>query len=353
MIYNSLLLLVPVIYLYSMKLTRKQIKEGLEATPIDTLLMGSPKTLTHKQKAFAEALAMTGNKAEAYRSAYDTKSSPKIQSQEGQALAKNPVIAMQVEAIKLSIEAQKYLLPAHLRALTIQKLTEKALDPDVNHAQQIKALELLGKITEVALFSERKEIITTDTSASAKDRLIASLAHAIRSSAHISIDKKQEADDLLAEITGGSLANPDPDTIDQAPQDNNGQHDKADDYLSNETQEAGTANRSTPPDPTPQIAQIFHDPLTHTIPLKQSAPISETPPLSFTNTEWEGVDNLHTEVAETPTETTPLSSQNEEGEGVSNFWEQFEETPTETPPLSSSGSPTTPVDTSNPNWREV
>jgi hypothetical protein len=79
-----------------MKLTRKQIKEGLEATPIDTLLLGSPKTLTHKQKAFAEALALTGNKAEAYRSAYDTKSSPKIQSQEGQALAKNPVIAMQV-----------------------------------------------------------------------------------------------------------------------------------------------------------------------------------------------------------------------------------------------------------------
>ena len=309
-----------------MKLTRKQIKEGLEATPIDTLLMGSPKTLTHKQKAFAEALAMTGNKAEAYRSAYDTHSTPKIQSQEGQALAKNPVIAMQVEAIKLSIEAQKYLLPAHLRALTIQKLTEKALDPDVNHAQQIKALELLGKITEVALFSERKEIITTDTSATAKDRLIQSLAQAIRSSAHISIDKKQEADDLLAEITGGSLANPNPDTIDQAPEDIEGQDHKADDYLINEPEAVEKANGSTPPNPPPQNAEIFDDPTTHTIPDKQSAPISKTP---------------------------PLSSQNEEGEGVYNFWEQFDKTPTETPPLVDSGSPTTPVDTSNPNWREA
>jgi hypothetical protein len=121
-----------------------------------------------------------------------------------------------IESMKVSLEAQKYLLPAHLRALTIQKLTEKALDPDVNHAQQIKALELLGKITEVALFSERKEIITTDTSATAKNRLIQSLAQAIRSSANISIDKKQEADALLAEITGGSLSNPEPDTIDQA-----------------------------------------------------------------------------------------------------------------------------------------
>jgi len=309
-----------------MKLTRKQIKEGLEATPIDTLLFGEPKTLTKKQKAFCEALAKTGNKAEAYRQAYDTDTSPAIQSLEGQRLAQNPIISLQVEAIKLSLEAQKYLLPAHLRALTIQKLTEKALDPDVNHAQQIKALELLGKITEVALFSERKEIITTDTSATAKDRLIQSLAQAIRSSAHISIDKKQEADDLLAEITGGSLSNPEPQTVDQAPETINGQDHQAKDHLLNDPEEAEKAEGLTPPDPTRPNAEIFTVPPTHTIPLKQSAPISETPPLSVPNTE---------------------------GEGVSNFWEQFEETPTETPPLVDSGSHTPPVDTSNPNWREA
>ena len=309
-----------------MKLTRKQIKEGLEATPIDTLLMGSPKTLTHKQKAFAEALALTGNKAEAYRQAYDTNSSPKIQSQSGQALAKNPVISMQVEAIKLSLEAQKYLLPAHLRALTIQKLTEKALDPDVNHAQQIKALELLGKITEVALFSERKEIITTDTSATAKDRLIQSLAQAIRSSAHISIDKKQEADDLLAEITGGSLSNPEPQTVDQAPEDIEGQDHQAKDHLLNDPEAVETEEGLTPPTPMHQNSAFFDDPLIHTIPDKQIHSISETPPLSFTNTEWEG---------------------------VSNFWEQFEEPAKETPPLVDSGSPTPPIDISNPNWKEV
>jgi hypothetical protein len=231
-----------------------------------------------------------------------------------------------IEAMKVSLEAQKYLLPAHLRALTIQKLTEKALDPDVNHAQQIKALELLGKITEVALFSERKEIITTDTSATAKDRLIQSLAQAIRSSAHISMDKKREADDLLAEITGGSLANPDPDTIDQASEDNITQDHKAEGYLQSEPEAEEIENGLTPPDPTPQIVEFFGDPTTHTIPLKQSAPISETPPLSVPNTE---------------------------GEGVSNFWEQFEEPAKETPPLIDSGSPTPPVDTSNPNWREA
>jgi len=309
-----------------MKLTRKQIKEGLEATPIDTLLFGEPKTLTKKQKDFAEKVAMGKPKAQAYREAYDTHTNPSAQAVEGHRLSQNPHISLMIESMKVSLEAQKYLLPAHLRALTIQKLTEKALDPDVNHAQQIKALELLGKITEVALFSERKEIITTDTSATAKDRLIQSLAQAIRSSAHISIDKKQEADDLLAEITGGSLSNPEPMTVDQAPETINGQDHQAKDHLLNDPEEAEKAEGLTPPDPTPQNAENFTVPPTHTIPDKQSAPISETPPLSVPNAE---------------------------GEGVYNFWEQFEEPAKETPPLVDSGSPTPPIDISNPNWREA
>jgi LysM repeat protein len=295
-----------------MKLTRKQIKEGLEAMPIDTLLIGSPKTLTKKQKDFAEALAKTGNKAEAYRQAYNTHSSPTIQSQEGQKLAKNPIIALQVEAIKLSLEAQKYLLPAHLRALTIQKLTEKAIDPEVNHAQQIKALELLGKITEVALFSERKEIITTDTSAKAKDKLIDTLAKAIRSSSNISLDKKRQADELLREITGGSLDNPNPETIDQAPEDNIDQDHITEDHLSTEPEAEEKAEDLTPPSATPQIVGNFEYDLSHTIPDKQSPSISEMPPLSFTESEWGGGDN---------------------------FWDKFEDKPTETPPLDKSGSP--------------
>jgi hypothetical protein len=308
-----------------MKLTRKQIKEGLEATPIDTLLMGSPKTLTHKQKAFAESVAKGKTKAEAYRSAYDTHTTAQAQRVEAHRLSLNPKIALMIDSMKVSIEASKYLLPAHLRALTIQKLTEKALDPDVNHAQQIKALELLGKITEVALFSERKEIITTDTSATAKDRLIQSLAQAIRSSANISIDKKQEADDLLAEITGGNLSNPDPQTVDQAPEDNITQDHQAKDHLLNDPEAVEIEEGLTPPTPMHQNGAEIGDPLSHTIPHKQSAPISETPPLSIPNAE---------------------------GEGVSNFWDQFEEPATQKTPLVDSGSHTPHIDISNPNWRE-
>ena len=301
MIYNALLSYIPIIYLLSMKLTRKQIKEGLEAMPIDTLLLGEPKTLTKKQKDFAQAVALGKPKAQAYREAYDTTASPQIQATEGHKLAKHPQINLMIEAMKLSLEAQKYLLPSHLRALTIQKLTEKAIDPDVNHAQQIKALELLGKITEVALFSERKEVITTDTSAKAKDKLINTLAQAIRSSNHISMDKKQEAESLLSEITGGSLANPNPETI------------EAEDHLSNETGSDAFQDTETPRTRMHHNGAEIEDALSHTIPDKQSSTFTETP---------------------------PLSSENEEGEGVDNFWKELEAPSTGNTPLVKSGSPT-------------
>ena len=296
-----------------MKLTRKQIKEGLEATPIDTLLLGSPKTLTAKQKAFAESVAKGKSKAEAYRSAYDTNTTANAQRVEAHRLSMNPNIALMIESMKVSLEAQKYLLPAHLRALTIQKLTEKALDPEVNHAQQIKALELLGKITEVSLFTERKEITATDTSASAKDKLIASLAHAIRSSANISEAKKKDADTLLAEITGGSLTNPEPTTVDQAPEDIESQDiTQAEPTIAGDNPSASVVI-DDPLCPTPQNNLNFQATLLHSIPDKQSAPITETPPLSFTNTEWEG---------------------------VSNFWDTFEKAPTAEHPPTNLGSHT-------------
>ena len=169
-----------------------------------------------------------------------------------------------------------------LRALTIQKLTEKAIDPEVKPAQQLKALELLGKITEVALFTERKEITTNDTSAKAKDRLIQSLAQAIRSSKHITEAKKIEADELLNEITGGNLSNPEPDTIDQAPDDKISQDitDEAPSIF--EAPDTEKADNLNPPPPDRPILHNSEGRPMHTIPDKQSDSISEAQPLSFT-----------------------------------------------------------------------
>ena len=224
---------------------------------------------------------------------------------------KNPQVSTHIESIKVAIEAQKYLFPAHLRALAIQQLTEKALDPAVPPAIQVKCLELIGKMSEVALFTERKELKQTDTTSEAKQKLIDSLANAIRSSRNLSGDRKKDAEDLLKEITGS-----DPITIDQIPEieadQEEDQEDAASvDQLSPDLAETENAQESTPPLPTPQNQSQTQASTCHSIPHNQSPTFTETP---------------------------PLSSENEEGEGVSNFWEQFEDAPTETPPLVKDGS---------------
>jgi hypothetical protein len=189
------------------RLTRKEIEAGLEAMPIQTILLGATgaKTtkLTHKQRAFAKEVAMGETKAGAYRKAYKSKGKPQTQSIEGQKLMKNPAIALQVEAITLALEANQYITPASLRALAIHKITEKALDPDVPPAQQLKALELLGKITEVALFTERREIVQVTNSQEMKDKLLNSIRLALSSQDATDVDLN-DADSLLAEITGST-----------------------------------------------------------------------------------------------------------------------------------------------------
>lgn len=169
------------------KLTREQIREGLKAQPIEALLLGAGNakktTLTHKQRKFAQALAQGETKAAAYRAAYDTHSTPAIQSLEGQRLASHPSIALQVEALRLAAEARAYATPPALRALVLERLTAHAIDPDVKPAQRLRALELLGKVTEVAAFTERRELIKVTDSSQARTKLIQTLRDAMRAGA--------------------------------------------------------------------------------------------------------------------------------------------------------------------------
>lgn len=114
---------------------------------------------------------------------------------------KNPAIVSQVEAFRLAIEAQKLATPAHLRALTIQKLTEGALDPEFPPAQRVKCLELLGKITEVALFTERREVVQVKDPEQVKQKLLESIRLAMKSGSAQDVDYSS-GDELLAELQG-------------------------------------------------------------------------------------------------------------------------------------------------------
>ncbi len=189
------------------RLTRKEITQGLESMPVETLLLGvstsKEKRLTPKQIEFAKQLALGESKAGAYRKSHKSKAKPATQSKNGQALAKRKSIQTQVEAFKVALEAQKYQTPAHLRALAIHKITEKVLDEDCPPAQQLKALELLGKITEVALFTERRETVHVSDPREMREKLMASIQLAIENSQAIDVEAKS-ADDLLAELVGNN-----------------------------------------------------------------------------------------------------------------------------------------------------
>jgi hypothetical protein len=265
------------------RLTRKEIEAGLEAMPMDTLLLGAvnAKTtkLTHKQRAFAKEVALGNTKTGAYRKVYKSKGKPSTQSAEAQKLTKNPSIATQIEAFRVALEANQYITPASLRALAIHKITEKALDPDVPPAQQLKALELLGKITEVALFTERREIVQITNSQEMKDKLLNSIRLAISSQGAEDVEL-DDADSLLAEITGVSPV-----------VDDEGTHELADDDVMDEVQEQiedGVASTNGNPadlhTPDSQFSALVSEPDLHSIPdIKSPSKILTGNPLPVTN----------------------------------------------------------------------
>jgi len=192
-----------------MKLTRAQVKESLKSVPIETILLGVHSArqtgLTPKQIRFAEEIAKGESKAGAYRKAYKSKGKPETQSRRGVELTNDGRIQAQIEAFQAAFEAQKYATPVHLRALTIHQLTKHALDEDFPPAQRMKALELLGKITEVALFTERREVVHVSNPAEIKEKLMASLRLAISANGATDAAMVIDADDLLAEIEQGKI----------------------------------------------------------------------------------------------------------------------------------------------------
>ena len=191
------------------KLKRSEVVEALKTCPIESVLVGASRgterALTAKQRKFAEAIARGETKAGAYRAAYDTQAKPDTQSQAGTRLMNDSRIAAQVAAFQAAAEAKRYATPAALRSLVIEQLTAMAVDDGVKHAQRLRALELLGKVTEVAAFTERREVVTVSDSGAARDRLIDSLRAALRSDA---IDADVVGETLIAELRPGDLHNP-------------------------------------------------------------------------------------------------------------------------------------------------
>ena len=147
---------------------RKALREALNTVPLDSLFSPAvSKELTGKQKRFALEVAKGSSKAEAYRRAYNVKSKNTLQREPYQ-LTRDQRITNEIEALQLAIKAQEYQTPAALRALVIQSLVGVITNPDAQPGQITAAAKVLGTVTEVAAFTERKEVRTITSSEDAQ-----------------------------------------------------------------------------------------------------------------------------------------------------------------------------------------
>lgn len=215
------------------KLTRKQVAEGLKSVPLDVVLLGAAGAkqtkLTPKQRKFAEGIAMGKTGAQSYRDSYNTHTAPIHAGHQAHRLKKDPKIAAQIEALTLAAEARKYATPAALRSLVIERLTAHAIDDTINPAQRLRALELLGKVTEIAAFTERREIVRTEKAGDARAALLEILRTALRHNV-------TDAEPRPARITADVMAqDDDPGAVDDG--------------------QGATPTRAHPPEPAEAAAQ--------------------------------------------------------------------------------------------------
>jgi hypothetical protein len=155
-----------------MTLSRKAIRDALETTPIDQILGVSDRGLTSKQKRFAKEVAKGATKADAYRTAYKPNPAPSTIVTAPYTLAADPRIKREIEAYELAIQAAEHRTPTALRDLVIHSLVQTLIDPETGAAQRIQAAKVLGTVTEVACFTDRKEVTTITSSEDARARVM-------------------------------------------------------------------------------------------------------------------------------------------------------------------------------------
>jgi phage terminase small subunit len=120
--------------------------------------------LTSKQRAFADKVAEGATLADSYRAAYDAGNmQPASIYTEACKLMANPLIAQRVNEKSREILQGKSHDAARIRLSVIERLQIEANDTNNPASVRVRALELLGKITDVALFTERLQTDTATT----------------------------------------------------------------------------------------------------------------------------------------------------------------------------------------------
>lgn len=232
------------------KLNRKQLAEALDTVPMTEILGKSvSRELTAKQKRFAQEVAKGKTKADAYRAAYKPQSKASLTSNPYN-LAADSRVRAEIEAYQRAIEAAKYRTPAALRELVIQSLVEVVINPDAKESVRVAAAKVLGTVTEVAAFTERKEVRTISSSADAKQQVMDQIRELMKAQAQDATVIEADASSLLDELAAADDKPAAAESADTPP-----------------TEQIVAAE--THPSPTPQDGQQESHPLMHTTPHEQ------------------------------------------------------------------------------------
>jgi hypothetical protein len=183
------------------KLSRAQLTQALDSVPVSHILGKTvSRELTPKQRAFAVEVAKGSSGAAAYRKAYSPKGKPKTHGDNASRLKGDERIQAEIQALQLAIKAQEYQTPAALRALVIQSLVGVITNPDSQPGQITAAAKVLGTVTEVAAFTERKEVRTITSSEDARAKIMAELRQLTAADVEDVTAIDADADSLLAEL---------------------------------------------------------------------------------------------------------------------------------------------------------
>jgi hypothetical protein len=158
-----------------MRLDRERLAQAAETMPLDSIFgKGANKSLSPKMKRFAREVAQGATKADAYRAAYNPQSRHTL-TNKPYMLMRDERIQAEIQALQLAEAAQALQTPSQLRALVIQTLVQTAIDPDTKPAVRVQAAKVLGTVTEVAAFTERKEVRTISSSEDARAKVLAEI----------------------------------------------------------------------------------------------------------------------------------------------------------------------------------
>lgn len=236
------------------KLSRAQVSQALDSVPLSHVLGKTvSRELTPKQKRFALEVAKGSTGAAAYRKAYSPKGKPKTHGDNASRLKGDERIQAEIQALQMAIRAQEYQTPAALRALVIQSLVGVITNPDSQPGQITAAAKVLGTVTEVAAFTERKEVRTITSSEDARAKIMQELKQLANADAVDVQAVDRDADSLLAELALG---------------------------------DADSGESETHPPPTPQTVEPESPANIHTIPHEQSAIPHEQSPSTDDRTKF-------------------------------------------------------------------